>query len=62
MNTGMFVPETKSWSPLFDGIVTGKCGYDFNRLYKKKKYDCVSLNSGMKRQNLASDVRKATSD
>ena len=32
----MFASE-KSWSPLFDGIVTGKCGYNFNRLYEKKK-------------------------
>ena len=29
---------------------------------KKKKYDCAPLNSGMNWQNLASDVRKATSD
>ena len=62
MYTSMFVSETKSWSPLFDGIVTGKCGYNFNRLYEKKKYDCAPLNSGMNWQNLASDVRKATSD
>lgn len=58
----MFVSETKSWSPLFDGSVTGKCGYNFNRLYGKKKYDCAPLNSGMDRQNLATDVRKATND
>ena len=33
---------------------------DFTK--KKTKYDCARLNSGMNRQNLASDVRKATSD
>lgn len=42
MNTGMFVSETKSWSPLLDGIVTGKCGYNFNRLYEKKVRLCVT--------------------
>ena len=36
MYTSMFVSETKSSSPLFDGIVTGKCGYNFNRLNEKK--------------------------
>lgn len=33
---------------------------DFTK--EKTKYDCARLNSGMNRQNLASDVRKATSD